>query len=50
MGMGFAIIVSEKDAEESLKILKTNTDSEVKIVGRIEKGSGVRFESLNLDF
>jgi phosphoribosylformylglycinamidine cyclo-ligase len=50
MGMGFVYVVSEEDAEESLKILKTNSDSKVKIVGRIEKGSGVRFESLKLDF
>ena len=50
MGMGFVYVVSEEDAEESLNILKTNSDSKVKIVGRIEKGSGVRFESLKLDF
>jgi len=50
MGMGFTIVVSEKDAEKSLKILKTHSKSDVKIIGKIKKGKGVRFENLNLDF
>jgi phosphoribosylaminoimidazole (AIR) synthetase len=50
MGMGLIIVVAKKDAERSLKILKTHSDSNVKIVGRIEKGSGIRFDSLKLDF
>ncbi len=48
MGMGFAIIISQKDVEKSLKILKKYTKSNVKIVGKIEKGSGVEFKKLNL--
>jgi phosphoribosylformylglycinamidine cyclo-ligase len=50
MGMGFVIIVAEKDAKTSLKILKNFSKTKVKIVGKIKKGSGVRFERLNLDF
>jgi phosphoribosylformylglycinamidine cyclo-ligase len=50
MGMGFVIVVAKEDAEESIKILKTNSKSDVKIVGKIIKGKGVRLENLNLDF
>jgi len=50
MGMGFAIIVSEKDAEKSLDILKKHTKSKVKIVGKIEKGKGVEFTRYNLKY
>jgi phosphoribosylformylglycinamidine cyclo-ligase len=48
MGMGLIIIVSEKDVEKSIKILKIFSKSKVKKVGKIEKGSGVVFEKLNL--
>lgn len=48
MGMGLAIIISEKDAESSLKILKKYTKSNVKIVGKIERGIGVEFKKLKL--
>lgn len=41
MGMGFAIIVSKKDVNNAIKILKKYSKSDVKIVGRIEKGKGV---------
>jgi len=50
MGMGLIIVVSKEDAEKSIKILKANSKSEVKIVGKITKGKGVRLENLNLDF
>lgn len=50
MGMGLAIIVSEKDVKESLSILKTHSKSEVKIVGSIEKGTGVEFTKLGLKY
>jgi len=50
MGMGLIIVVSEKDAEKSLNILKIHSKSKVKVVGKIEKGSGVEFEKLGLDF
>ena len=50
MGMGFAVIVSEKDADETIKILKKYSNSEVKVVGRIEKGSGVTLPKLGLKF
>lgn len=50
MGMGLVIVVSEKDAEKSINILKTYSKSKVKKIGRIEKGDGVVFEKLDLDF
>jgi phosphoribosylformylglycinamidine cyclo-ligase len=50
MGMGLAIVVSKKDVNESLKILKKHSLSHVKIVGRIEKGKDVLHEPLNLKF
>jgi len=48
MGMGLAIIVPEKYANEALEILKKHSKSEVKIVGRIEKGTGVELKTKNL--
>jgi len=50
MGMGLAIVLSEKDVGKSLKILKKYSKSEVKIVGKIEKGSGVEFKKLRLKY
>ena len=50
MGMGLIIVVAKEDAEESIKTLKTISKSDVKIVGKIIKGKGVRLENLNLDF
>jgi phosphoribosylformylglycinamidine cyclo-ligase len=50
MGMGLVIIVSEKDTNKSIKILKKHSDSEVKIIGKIEKGKGVDFPKLGLKY
>jgi phosphoribosylformylglycinamidine cyclo-ligase len=50
MGMGLIIVVAKEDAEESIKTLKTISKSDVKIVGKIIKGKGVKLENLNLDF
>ena len=50
MGMGLIIVVSKKDLDTSLKILKKHSRSNVKIVGKIEKGKGVLHEPLNLKF
>jgi phosphoribosylformylglycinamidine cyclo-ligase len=50
MGMGLAIVLSEKDAEKSMKILKKYSKSKVKIVGKIEKGVGVEFKKLGLKY
>ncbi len=50
MGIGLVIIVSKEDVNESVKILKKYTLSNVKIVGRIEKGKNVLHEPLNLIF
>jgi len=43
--MGLVIIVSKEDVNESLKILKKHSLSDVKIVGRIEKGKDVLHET-----
>ena len=48
MGMGLTIVLSQEDVEKSIKILKTHSKSEVKIVGKIEKGIGVEFKKLGL--
>ena len=50
MGMGFSIIINKNDVDESIKILQKYSKSEVKIVGKIEKGSGVSFPNLGLIF
>lgn len=50
MGMGLILVVSEKDVEKSLNILKKYSKSSVKKVGKIEEGSGVIFEKLGLSF
>lgn len=50
MGMGLAVIVSEKDAKETVEILKKHSKSEVKIVGRIKKGKGVEHKPFGLNF
>jgi len=50
MGMGLAIIVPEKDVKKAIEILKKHSSSEVKIVGKIEKGIGVEHAPLGLKF
>jgi len=50
MGMGLIVVVSEKDTEKSLNILKKHSKSNVKKVGKIEKGSGVFFKKLGLNY
>jgi phosphoribosylaminoimidazole (AIR) synthetase len=48
--MGLAIIVAEKNVGNTIKTLKKHSKSEVKIVGRIEKGKGVTVPKLKLKF
>ncbi len=50
MGMGFTVIVSKNDVDETIKILKIHSDSDIKIVGRIEKGAGVTAPKLGIKF
>jgi len=45
MGMGFVIIVSKNDVEETIKILKEHSKSDVKIVGKVDKGKGVELHT-----
>ena len=50
MGMGLAVIVSDEDVKEAMRMLKNFSKSEVKIVGRIEKGKGVEVKKFGLNF
>jgi len=50
MGMGFVVIVAEKDVSETLKILKKYSTSIIKVVGRIEKGKGIDVPQLGITF
>jgi len=50
MGMGLAIIVSEKNIDKSLHVLKKYSTAMVKVAGRIEKGSGVEASKLGLKY
>ena len=50
MGMGFTIVVSEKDISETTAILRRFSDASVKIIGRIEKGKGVDVPMLGIKY
>jgi len=50
MGMGFAVVVSEKDVDNTLKILNKYASVEIKVVGRIAEGSGVEVPKLGLNY
>jgi phosphoribosylformylglycinamidine cyclo-ligase len=50
MGMGFAVVVSKKDVDETIKILKKYSNSVVKIIGKVENGKGVEFKKLGLKY
>ncbi|MFW6122193.1 MAG: phosphoribosylformylglycinamidine cyclo-ligase [Petrotogales bacterium] len=50
MGMGFSVVISEKNVDETIRILKKYSHAEVKIVGRIEKGRGIKVPPLGLTF
>jgi phosphoribosylformylglycinamidine cyclo-ligase len=50
MGMGFALIIHKDDLEETMQVLEKVSSSEVKVVGRIEKGKGVDVPSLHLHY
>jgi phosphoribosylformylglycinamidine cyclo-ligase len=50
MGMGFAVIVEDEDAEETVKILQNYSDATVKRVGTVQKGTGVEMPHLKLRY
>ncbi len=50
MGMGLAIIVSEKNIDKSVSILKKYSAAEIKVIGKIKKGNGVEVPKLGLKF
>jgi phosphoribosylformylglycinamidine cyclo-ligase len=50
MGMGFSIIISKADEQETIKILKKNTNMEVRKVGEIQKGTGVELPKLKIKY
>jgi phosphoribosylformylglycinamidine cyclo-ligase len=41
MGMGFVVVVSAKDADRAVKLLRSQVGYQVKVVGKVAKGSGV---------
>ena len=45
MGIGFVVIVRKKDANKAVDILHANKCKGAKIIGHIEKGSGVQILS-----
>lgn len=48
MGMGFTVIVDEKDADKTVNTLRRYSEAEVKIVGYVDKGRGVSIPSLGV--
>jgi len=50
MGMGFAVILHEKDVDNTIKIFKKYSHVDAKIVGKIEKGNGVSAPTLGLNY
>ena len=50
MGMGFTVIVEEKDTKETIKILQNYSDATVKRIGTVQKGVGVEVPSLKLRY
>lgn len=50
MGMGFSIIVSKKDVNNTINILRKYSKSNVKKVGIIEKGKGVELKTLGIKY
>ena len=50
MGMGLAVIVSNKDVDKSIKILERYSASDIRIVGQITKGKGVELTKLGLKY
>lgn len=50
MGMGLAVVISEKDVNKTIKVLKKYSKSEARVVGRVEKGKGVEVPKLGLKY
>ena len=50
MGMGFAIILSKKFADDALDIIEKRSDERVRIVGYVENGKGIDIPKLNLHY
>ncbi len=41
MGMGFVVVVKPEHVDAALEVLRANADYEVKVVGKVDQGSGV---------
>jgi len=50
MGMGFAVIVREEDADHAVSLLSKHSDAKVKKVGLIKRGTHVEVPSLGLTY
>ncbi|MFH1013326.1 MAG: phosphoribosylformylglycinamidine cyclo-ligase [Thermoplasmatota archaeon] len=50
MGMGFCIVVNKNDVNDAMDVLKKHSSVKMKVVGEIQKGSGVEVPSLKLKY
>ncbi len=50
MGMGFCVIVDKNDVDNTLSILQKYSSVKAKVVGEIQKGSGVAVPTLQLKY
>ena len=50
MGMGLAVIVAQKDVDQTITILKKHSDATVRLVGSVQKGKGVEVPHLQLTY
>jgi len=50
MGMGFAVVVSEKNTDETIGTLKKFSSADVKVVGKVVKGKGIELPKLKIKF
>jgi phosphoribosylformylglycinamidine cyclo-ligase len=50
MGIGFVVAVREKDADKALRLLRSRRGSGARILGHVDKGTGVSIPSVNVQF
>jgi phosphoribosylformylglycinamidine cyclo-ligase len=50
MGMGLAVVVAQKDVDETISILKKHSEATIRVVGSVQKGKGVEVPHLRLTY
>jgi phosphoribosylformylglycinamidine cyclo-ligase len=50
MGMGFTVIVTQEETEQTIKILQKYSEATVKCIGTVKKGAGVEVPHLKLRY